>query len=284
MAFPRRPSRTPRSRYTLALLLLTAVTLLVLDLPGTGPLDPVRSGLAAVFRPVRSAGSTVFRPVTNGWKGAFGYGDVKKENDRLRARLAEDKSQAARVAQLKRELADAQKTAGITAVEARTKTAEVTSGPISSFDHTIEISLGSSDGVKKGMAVIAGGTAADASGGQLLGRIVATTHGSSTVELLTEPSFAVGIRLKDNNLATAQGQGRNKVLVANGIPADSKAKRGDVVDTSGLPESAFPKLLQVGRVARVRRSADGNSKTIEIRPTADLNSVYVKVVLKEASG
>ena len=42
MAYSRRSSRNPRSRFTFGLLLLTAVTILVLDLPGTGPLDPIR--------------------------------------------------------------------------------------------------------------------------------------------------------------------------------------------------------------------------------------------------
>ena len=38
-------------------LAMTAVTLLVLDLPGTGPLDPVRGAFAAAFRPIRAGGT-----------------------------------------------------------------------------------------------------------------------------------------------------------------------------------------------------------------------------------
>ncbi|MCB0971302.1 MAG: hypothetical protein KDA97_07270, partial [Acidimicrobiales bacterium] len=70
MAYPRRSPRSPRSRFTLGLLLLTAVSLLVLDLPGTGPLDPVRNALATAFRPVQAAGNAIFEPIGNGWKGA----------------------------------------------------------------------------------------------------------------------------------------------------------------------------------------------------------------------
>ena len=91
MAFPRRSSRNPRSRATFALLLLTAVTVLVLDLPGTGPLDPVRSVLATAFRPFRAAGNAIFEPLSNGWKGAFDYDDVKDENADLKRQLEDAK-------------------------------------------------------------------------------------------------------------------------------------------------------------------------------------------------
>ena len=95
MAFSRSSSRSPRSRYTLGLLLLTAVTLLVLDLPGTGPLQPVRNALSTVLSPIRSAGDSVFAPISDAWRGAFGYEDVKKENDRLRGKLEDAKGEAA---------------------------------------------------------------------------------------------------------------------------------------------------------------------------------------------
>ncbi len=282
MAFPRRSSRTPRSRFTLGLLLLTAVTLLVLDLPGTGPLDPVRSAVGAVFRPIRSAGDVVFRPISNGWKGAFNYGDVKDERDRLRERLAKVKSQEARVRQLEREVAAERKLNKVVVKDAPTKSAAVTSAPLNNFDHTIEIDQGSSDGVHKGMVVVAGGTAKTSAGAALLGRIVHTSSGSATVELMYEPSFAVGIRLPDQGLATAQGRGEGKSLIADGVDEKSTIKRGDVVTTSGLTRSAFPKDLVVGRVTKVSESSSGNSKTIEIRPAVDFNSVYVRVVLLEA--
>ena len=71
--------RSGRSRFTLLLLLLTALTLLVVDLPGTGPLEPVRDAIASVVSPVRETAVKVFEPVTNAWHGMFHYDDVKKE-------------------------------------------------------------------------------------------------------------------------------------------------------------------------------------------------------------
>ena len=79
MAYPRRSSSSPGSRARLGLLVLTALSLLALDLPGTGPLKPIRNVLASAFQPIRSAGDAVLEPFSNGWKGAFGYDDLKAE-------------------------------------------------------------------------------------------------------------------------------------------------------------------------------------------------------------
>lgn len=273
MAFPRRSSRSPRSRATLGLLVLTAITLLVLDLPGTGPLQPVRNVLAGIFSPIRSAGDAVLEPFSNGWKGAFGYGDLKKENDRLRAQVARTAGQDADVKRLEAKVRNLEQLNGIAVENLTLRTAEVVSAPISNFDHSVEIDQGSGDGVKKGMAVVTTGNA-------VFGRIASTSGGRSTVKLVTEPSFQIGIRLLDGTRAVAHGQGRNRTLVVPDIEATGM-KKGDMVYTSGVTLSPFPKDLKVGRIVRVSVQSTAQTATLEIEPLADLSSVYVKVVLKD---
>lgn len=272
MAYPRRSSRSPRSRFTFGLLVLTAITLLVLDLPGTKPLKPVRNLFAAIFQPVRSMGDTAFEPVSNGWKGAFGYGDLKDENDKLRDRLAKAEGRDADVRRLEAENADLRKLNDISVAPLRTRTARVVSAPLSNFDHSVEIDQGSGGGVKKGMAVVT-------SGNSVFGRIRTTRSGSSTVEIVTEPSFEVGIRLEDGTRGVAHGQGRARRLVVDSI-VSTKVRKGQYVYTSGVELSAFPPDLKVGRVTKVTTLANG-ARALEIEPLADLESVFVRVVLKE---
>ena len=80
-------SRGGRSRFTLALLILTSLTVLTLDFRGSSAIHSVRNAASTVFSPVRDAAGTVFSPFTSAWNGVFHYGDVKKENERLRAEL-----------------------------------------------------------------------------------------------------------------------------------------------------------------------------------------------------
>lgn len=279
--FSKRSGRTPRSRVTFGLLLLTAVTLLVLDLPGTGPLDPVRGAFGEAFRPVRAVGNAAFRPLSNGWKGAFGYSEVKDKNARLKAKLAENRSQSARVRQLEAEVRDLESLNGFKPDNVPTQAAKVVQQPLSSFDHTIQIDQGTSDRVHTGMAVIAGGTSKAAAGGQVMGRVVGTKKNSATVEMLTEPSFQVGVRMPSGEIATAEGQGREADLVVSGVPATAKVAKGDPIETSGVDRSAFPADLQVGQVQSVRKVAGGEELELVVRPTADLTSVYVRVALRE---
>ena len=258
---------------TLGLLVLTAVTLLVLDLPGTGPLDPVRSALATVFRPIGAAGSAVLAPISSGLKGVAGYDDVKDENDELRAKVDKLESQQAEIDRLRAEVKELQKINRVRVTDAQTLLAEIVSGPIGPFDRAVEIDQGSGDGVKKGMPVI--------TSGGVLGRVSSVSPGRSKVELITEPTFFLGVRLESRERGVLQGQGQGKNLLIDGIGDDkTKVEKGDYVYTSGIDQSAFPKDLPVGRVVSVRTAAAG-AQVLDARPLADRSSVYVRVVLQD---
>ena len=273
MAYSRRPARSPRSRTTLALLLLTAVTLLVLDLPGTGPLDPIRGAFGAAFRPVRAAGNAVFEPISNGWHGAFGYGDVKDENNRLRSKLEEQKGMEAEVKRLQQDNAELRKLNDIKIPQVKTVAAKVVSGPLNSFEQTIEIDVGSDHDLKAGMAVV--------TGGGVLGRVTKVRSSTSTVELITTSGVSIGVATKEGDLAKATGQGTGKPLRVVGIEDDTRISEGDYLYTSGIDRSAFPGDLYVGKISKVGKSVDGIPRTIEVEPSADLTSRYVRVVLKD---
>jgi rod shape-determining protein MreC len=275
VAFPRRSSRTPRSRFTVGLLLLTAVTVLVLDLPGTGPLDPVRNLAAAIFRPVRAAGGAVLEPLSNGWKGAFGYDEVRDENDRLRAELEEQRGLEAEVERLQQDNAELRKVNGITVPDTPTKAVEVVSGPHSSFEQTVEVDLRGSNDVEAEMAVI--------TGGGVLGRVVDTAGGRATVELLTTPGLKLGVSTKQGDLGTVEGQGAGQPLILT-LDDSARVREGDRIFTSGIDRTAFPGDLAVGQVTKVTDAADGVSRRIEVEPSADLSSRYVRVVLRQAPG
>lgn len=278
MAYSRRSSRTPRSRFTLALLLLTAITLLVFDLPGTGPLDPVRNAFGAAFKPFRAAGNTVFEPISNGWRGAFGYGDLEDENEKLKAELEERKSEEADLARLRQKVAELSEINGVALETQKTKVAEVISGPLNSFEQTVEINAGSNDGVKTRMAVITGRS--NGKGGAVLGRIVDVKANSSTVELITERDVSIGIRTQKGDIGTATGRGQGKPLRIEGV-VEKTISEGDFLWTSGIDRSQFPADLYVGKVTRVTRSGDGIPRSIEAEPAADLTSRYVRVVLRD---
>ena len=95
--------------------------------------------------------------MSNAWNGLFHYGDVQNENERLRAQLGDAQGQAAQGADAKRQLEELSSLEGIVQfTQLPSVTSEVISGPLTNFEHTLEIDRGSSKGIKVGMPVVTG--------------------------------------------------------------------------------------------------------------------------------
>lgn len=267
--------RTGRSRFTLVVLVLASITILTLDFRGSGPVDGLRNGADSVFSPVRGVADSVAEQFSNAWGGVTGYDDLEQENERLRRRIDTLEGQQIGDEVARRQIAELKRQLGIrSTTDLPTAAARVISGPLTSFDATLEIDRGSGDGVKEGMAV-----ATDAG---LVGRVARVTGGRSQIVLITDPSFALGIRLAEQgDVGIARGTGQDGTLeVDRGISRDTTVKRGDAVITSGLEGSAFPPDLPVGRVRSVGRTADRTEKTLVLEPAADLRGLaYVTVLL-----
>jgi rod shape-determining protein MreC len=148
-------------------------------------------------------------------------------------------------------------------------------GEPSNFSHTIDISKGRSDGIRVGMPVV--------NGAGLIGKVVLVTPHRSTVQLVTDPDFAVGIRLLPSQVSgTARGQGKGEHLIADtNLEADTTdlPKAGTAAVTSGVDRSAFPASIPVGKVTEVRKASDGLTLDLVIRPMADTQQLSFATVL-----
>ena len=267
-------SRGGRSRFTLALLILTSLTVLTLDFRGSSAIQSLRSTASTVFGPVRDAAGTVFSPVSGAWNGLFHYGDVQKENERLRAEVEQLQGQAAQNADAQRaydELAAAQGITQFTQLPA--VTAQVIAGPLTNFEHTIEIDRGSASGIRKGMPVV--------TGSGLAGRIVEVQSGRSVIKLLTDPDIVVGVRLLSTGAtALLHGQGDDRpVVVDAGIDPSVAVAPDELVSTSGEDRATFPGGIPIGKVAKVELSADRLTQVLTVTPLSDLSRLTVLKVL-----
>lgn len=272
------PRRTGRSRFTLLLLVLASVTVLALDFRDSGPVTGLRNAASTLLGPLRDAGEEAGAPFRNGWRGITRYDDLEEENeelqrqiDRLEGEAIRDESAAERLRALEK-LEDLRYADGIPAVAGR-----IISGPLTSFEATIEIDRGSGDGVKEGMAVV--------NEAGLLGRVVRVYGGRSQVQLITDPQFEFGIQLVNNgDIGVAQGDpDSGRLYVREGIDRRTVVDKGDAVVTSGVQRSAFPPDVPVGRVVSVEPTDDDTEQIVEIEPVADLDGLtYVKVLMWES--
>lgn len=280
MALSRRTSRTGRSRFTLLLLVLTSITVLTLDFRGSGVVDDLRGIASTIFSPVGDAAATVTEPFTDAWNGAFGYSELEDENERLRDQIASMEGDAAEAADVIREMEELADLEGIERyTDIPTLAARVVGGSLTNFEHAIQLDRGSGDGIAEGMPVV--------TGGGLVGRVVAVTGSRSTVQLLTDPSFDIGVRLATSGeIAIGHGTGDgDPLLIDAGIPVSvlDQVEEGEAVTTSGLGRSVFPPGIPIGTVSSIDRASDQLSLVLRVEPLAEIDDLsFVQVLLWEA--
>jgi rod shape-determining protein MreC len=270
--------RGGRTRFTLILLILTSVTLLTLDFRGFTPLNSVRSAVLDVFEPVGNFASDTLRPVGDAWNGAFGYDDVKNENEQLRQRIDELEGQITSGDVAKQSLQQLLEQVDIPFVgDIPTASARVVSGAVANFDHTIEIDKGENAGIKTGMAVV--------TGRGMIGRVSTTSADRATVELLSSGAFTVGFSMVGTNvLGTVKGQADGVHLTAT-TDMDSLVLPGQILVTSGLSSSRYPQGLPIGIVANISDDDGSLDRQLDVRMLADLSDLtFVSVVLWEPTG
>ncbi len=267
-----------RSRYVVATLLLVAVTLVALDTRsgGGGITGQLRNAVSDVVSPIQSATRDVLAPVGDFLAGAVDYGTVSKENQRLRDQVAAMSDAAAQAAAAEQEAAAVLKEQGLKFVGSiPTRTVQVVERSSSNFASNLTVNKGTSQGIAAGEPVVAAGG--------LVGMIESAGTKTSTVRLLSDPSFSVGLSLPGGNIGSASGQGLGRPL---GVTVDTTSlkapavKVGDVLYTSGLSLETFPKGIPVGKVSSVSAVPGSLEPHITLTPLVDVAQFsYLEVML-----
>lgn len=275
MAVYRRSSRT---RNVLAVLVLAALTLITIDARsnGSGVLSSVRGKVSDVFSPLQQATHDALAPVGNFLTGAVDYGSLRAENQRLRQQVAGLQNQAvasAASAQAAQQLLQEMNLPFMAGIP--TVAVQIIDQGYSNFDNTLTVDKGTNSGVAAGQPVVAAGG--------LVGSVLTATAHTSTVRLLTDPSFAVGVSLQGGNVGSAAGQGRGQPMR---ITVDSTnlpppvMKVGDALVTSGLVSEKFPKGIPVGKVSKVTNPPGSGEPELAVAPLVNPARLsYLQILL-----
>jgi rod shape-determining protein MreC len=272
VAISRRSSRT---RYVLLVLVLAAITLVTIDArAGKGGLfGTIRSNTRSVFDPISHATHNALAPVGNFVYGAADYGSLKSENQHLRNQLASAQATTAeaQAAQQQSAAVLAQQHLDF-ATNVPRFPAQVINQGSSNFESSLEINRGTGQGVAVGDPVV--------SSGGLVGSVQSASTTRSTVVLLTDPTFNVGVKVDANNVGdVATGAGRGSPLRVTGVQNSAQVSVGQTLTTSGLQFETFPPGIPVGKVTSVNAPAGTLEKTIMVTPLVDTNSLQVVQVL-----
>lgn len=256
----------------MVLLSFTVITIGAKDVPVLGT---VRSGVIDALGPVGRGFKTATKPVRSWWGGVNDYDKVKAENARLRDEVARLKAKQDANSAAAADLARLKELEGIPFIaNIESKIAMVSTGAYSSFDNsTLLIDRGASSGFKVGMPVV------DREG--LVGRLETVSDDRSVVRLITDPDFAVSVKLASTGYyAAGHGNGPDHpFLVDSDVKLDQKVNKGELIVTSGIEGAMFPADLPVGTVTKVSASQSDLTQILEVKLKAQLVSLSAVRVL-----
>ena len=116
----------------------------------------------------------------------------------------------------------------------------------------------------------------------LVGRLERVAGGTSIVQLISDPSFAVGVRVAETqDLGIGHGSGADKPFVVDrGIEITDRVSTGDAVVTSGLQRAVMPPDIPVGVVSEIQPDEAAGSLILRVDLAAELGQLDVVQVLK----
>lgn len=258
-----------RTRLILALLLLTAFTLITLDYRanGGGFFGSVRSTASSWFGPVERLAANIARPVRNAADavGSIGSNHKKLQEaqqtiSRLQQELRARPFDQHRVDELN-SLLKVSSVGQYKLVPAQV----IAVGAGSGFEWTATIDAGSMDGVETDMTVL--------NGDGLVGRVTIVGRSTATVLLAIDPEFNVGVRLPDGETGVVTGRQKSDMGFYLIDPA-ARVKPGDGLVTQGSKDQKpFVWGVPVGQVVTATSPLSGQSQTGTVKPYVNFSAL-----------
>lgn len=131
----------------------------------------------------------------------------------------------------------------------KTVPANVINRDISNYSKTIVINVGTKDGIKENMTVIA------AEG--LVGHVIAVTQDTAKVQTIIDSSSSTSCLLSTSrdSIVCKGVLNDKKSIKAMYIATDATVAQGDTIETSGLG-GIYPKGIYVGTISKIENSTD----------------------------
>jgi rod shape-determining protein MreC len=199
---------------------------------------------------------------------------LRTENARLQDEVARLQAQ---VLQYQRQVSETQALAALVDFSRSSPDSAYTAASVigrdpSPFLHYIIIDRGSADGIRRGMPVV--------TDQGLVGRVEAVISNAARVQLITDPTSVVNVRLeraeRDVTLIGSVSGDLSLDLVAQ----DVNLEVGDILITSGLG-GGYPSDLIVGQILTVRKRDSDIFQQAAVQPVVDFSALKIVLVVTD---
>ena len=197
-------------------------------------------------------GMTYLKNKTSGNTSFFVSVDtLKKENEQLQQKNNEYEEKLRELESIKAENETLKQYLNLTERYSDYKTvpADVINRDISNYSKTIIINVGTNDGIRENMTVIA------AEG--LVGHVIAVTESTAKIQTIIDTSSSTSCLLSTSrdSIVCKGVLNDNKNIKAMYIATDATVAQGDTIETSGLG-GIYPKGIYVGTISKIENSTD----------------------------
>lgn len=280
-------------RRVVALVVLTCLLFITLDRNGNPVIDRARGVVATVLQPIDTATRAITLPLERVWYGITNYDDVERENQALRDQIEHQRGNdvEARSAILEyRLLLKVQQLAS--KFNYPTVAAQVIGDSPGNFQNTVEINVGSVDGIQVGMPVT--------NGAGLVGRITRVYPTHSLVKLITDPAYSVpaqvlssaddeGIEgpLPDLPIVGATTSTSSTTTTTTTVAVTTTTSPGaTVAPTTAAPSATTTTALEVVRETGLLEGQGGNKPLLLrfVDSSSSLANVKVGAIVDTAGG
>ncbi len=231
---------------------------------------------SSIVNPVQK----VFNDIKNKVQGNTSYFDdlekVKSENEELKKKNSELEMQVRELEVLKADNKTLQEYMNLTQkyVEYSTIPGNVITRDVSNYGSNIIIDVGSDDGIRENMTVIADKG--------LVGYVLSVTSNTAKVQVIIDSASTVSCNLTTSNesIICKGTLDNNQNLRATYIPTSAELIQGDTVTTSGLG-GIYHRGIFIGTVKEIVTTSNVTDRYAVIEPAVDFSKLETVLVINE---
>ena len=224
---------------------------------------PIQNGLTYIKNKI-SGNSTFFADINN----------LKEENKELKEKNSELEQQVRELENIKSENETLKEYLDLTEKYAEYKTvpAYIINKDISNYSKTIVINVGTEDGIKENMTVIADQG--------LVGHVISVTSDTAKIRTIIDTSSSVSglLSTTDESIVCKATLEEESALKAMYIPDNDGVMQGDSVETSGLG-GIYPKGIHIGSVKKVVNTKNITDRYAIIETAVDFEKLDTVLVI-----
>ena len=254
--------------------IIILIILVVLSNTNSENISVIENAADTVVMPVQNGLTYLKNKINNNNRFFENVNELKSENETLKQKNSELEQKLREYEimknendQLKQQLNLAEKYAQYTTVPGT-----VISRDISNYSKTLIINIGSNNGIKEKMTVIADEG--------LVGYVVSTTNKTAKIQTIVDSASATScIASSTRDTMICKGTIENKsILSASNIETDARIIQGDSVETSGLG-GIYIKGVHVGKIKRVNEGSNNTDSYATIETAVNFEKLETVLVI-----